>query len=253
MKLALWQPRSVPCRLEELGERLAALLEEASREGCRLVLTPELLCSPSPEEPGMPSDGPLARLLQQSCRSCRIGAAIGYRERYLEWEFSSILLFSPEGIAVGNYRRTHLRPGEEGRLAAGRWLTLAPFDGHRIGLLLGADLELPEPARCLVHAGAQIILVGGERTPRTPQSLPHLVATRAFENRVPVVHAGPPGTVGLAAGPEGPLRIEGRGEWSIVEIEEGGTLTDNRHPKPQPQLYGILLKIDEFLSRLQSG
>ncbi len=250
MRIALWQPPAPFTDRESLLSGIDRLLARAAAADCRLLLAPErLLAGPegaSPEAVAEPSDGPLARALAARCREHRIGLALGYLERFAGRLFSSLMVFSPAGLALGNYRRTHLREGEERALTAGNWLTLVPFEGRRLGLLAGADLELPEPARALALAGAEALLTVADAAVAEPAMLRSLLASRAFENRLPVVHAGyaPPGGSGVAAFTAAGMAAEVAicGPLQIVALDRGAGPAGG--PRRRPELYAGLTEID---------
>ncbi len=248
MRIALWQPPAPFADRETLLAAIDPLLSDAAAAGCRLLLAPERLLAgaegASPEAVAEPSDGRLARALAASCREHRIGLALGYLELFAGRLFSSLMVFSPAGLALGNYRGTHLREGEERQLSAGNWLTLVPFEGRRLGLLAGADLELPEPARALALAGADgLLTVSGSWAPPLLRSL---LASRAFENRLPLVHAGyaPPRGSGVAGFTATGMAAEvgASGPLQTVVLDRGPGPAGG--PRRRPELYARLTEID---------
>ncbi|HFA60076.1 MAG TPA: hypothetical protein ENJ83_05245, partial [Rhodospirillales bacterium] len=194
-----------------------------------------------------PSDGELARTLAGLCRRTGVGLALGYAERFAGRCHASLMVLSPEGRALANYRRTHLDPEEEGPFTAGNWLTLVPFAGRRFGLLAGADLRHPEPARVLALAGADALLTadaGGGPSAAVPR---FLLAARALENRLPLLHAAfappfGPGASAFDASGE-PIGEAGTGDLLAATIGR-----DGRRASPgwrrRPELYMRLTEID---------
>ncbi len=250
MRIALWQPPAPFTGREPMLARLAHGMDRAAAAGCRLLLAPEPPSAPEEEERledfAEPSDGTFARALAALCREHRLGIGFGYLERFAGRLFASLMVFSPEGLALANYRRTHLRPGEERRLTAGNWLTLFPFEGRRLGLLGGADLEHPEPARALALAGAEALLVAGATEGPEPDVLRAMLATRARENRLPLLHAGfaPPAGGGCVAFDAGgrPAGRTVEEELLLVDLESGGD--PPVVPERRPELYARLTEID---------
>src|SRR3954453_607888 len=68
-------------------------------------------------------------------------------------------------------------------------MNLVAFGGCKLGLLLGADIEAPEPARSLALAGAAVLLVPAAHGAAAAPVLATLLATRAFENGCAVAYA----------------------------------------------------------------
>jgi len=125
--------------------------------------------------------------------------------------FKTVVLVDPDG-RVEKHRKAHLSNDEKewASPGEGNW-TLADADYGRLGLLSGDDLVVPENARCLAVAGADVLccpsaLVG----PSAGEGLPdwHLGRVRAGENNTFLLFANLCGNdrSGPAAEPSGPTR-----------------------------------------------
>lgn len=194
MRIAIWQPAALPRPREAALDALAGAAREAAASGAAWLLAPEfLLPGVGPAEAlrraAEPSDGAFARGVAEIARGSRIAVAAGYVESAFGHLFSAALCVDAAGIAVAHYRRVHLQPGEEAHLSPGQWTTLAPAGGVRIGLLLGADLLVPEAARLLALSGAAMLFGLGAPSGFGPQALGALAAARAIENGVPLALA----------------------------------------------------------------
>ena len=250
MRIALWQPAAPFTGRQPFVTALAAVMARAAEAGCRLLLAPERpLRAPEgtpPADVAEPSDGALARSLAALCRRHRLGLAFGYQERFAGHVHASLMVLSPEGLALANYRRAHLRREEEGRIAAGNWLTLFPFAGWRPGLLGGADLEHPEPARALALTGADLLLAVGDGAGPEPAILRPLLAARARENRLPILYAdfAPPRGAGSAAVAADGRALAGAGDDELLIAGPLAGEASDRRPKRRPELYARLTEID---------
>lgn len=158
------------------------------------------------------------------------------------------------GRIAGKYRKTHLETGERGRFSRGEpEFPVLEMPFGRLGVLMGYEGFLPEPARVLALKGADIIawpacMSGGHRE--------YVARTRAAENRVflAVANSVWPGTgESLIAGPSGAILAQafpGReqavsvlcnvAEARVKLVVPGTDVIMGR----QPAAYGILLKGD---------
>ncbi|MCX8100185.1 MAG: carbon-nitrogen hydrolase family protein [Geminicoccaceae bacterium] len=251
MRVAAWAAPVEPEAEEKRLERLARTAAAAAAEGARLLVLPEegaLAPSPqgAPSRAAEPSDGPLARALAAIARAHRIALLAGYREACSGRVYSAALLIDAEGIGLANYRRTHLTAAERAAgLAAGAWLSVAALAGHRLGILIGADLHVPEVARALVLSGAEALCVLGARAPQRASLLEPLLAARAIENGVPVVHAGWATADGVGArilAPDGAVRAQARepGGLAIATLDPPERLRAGLAER-RPRLYVSLV------------
>jgi predicted amidohydrolase len=117
---------------------------------------------------------------------------------------NSALLFGPDGSLVGRYDKSFLWHFDRRWFRGGDHYPVFETPLGRLGLLICADGRLPEIARCLALAGAQVIVdstawVSWGRHPEelsNPQA-EYMMSARAVENGVWVVAAG---KVGIEAG-----------------------------------------------------
>ncbi|HEY3315517.1 MAG TPA: nitrilase-related carbon-nitrogen hydrolase [Bacillota bacterium] len=104
----------------------------------------------------------------------RHGTFIVYGAREVDGgrRFRTAILVGPDGL-LGRYRSIHVTPGD--RLDPGD-LGFPGFDlpFGRVGLLLGADLYVPEAARCLAKIGVDLICVSAALT--RPEAESHILA-----------------------------------------------------------------------------
>jgi len=171
-------------------DRLIALLEQASADGAKLVVFPELAFTTffprwffestqeldTYFERAMP--GPQTQALFDRARELGVGFYIGYAELTPEGKrFNSALLVGPDGAVIGKYRKIHL-PGsvepregarfqqlekryfEYGDLGFPTFRAPASLAGGVLGMLICNDRRWPEGWRVLGLRGAELVCVG---------------------------------------------------------------------------------------------
>jgi predicted amidohydrolase len=147
--------------------RTADLVAAAARQGAQLLVLPE-----APDDaPAEPSDGAWAAALAAMAREHGIALVAGYNELCVTGRYGAALLVDDRGRCLANYRQTHVRPSGGVPRARGHWLTTMPLAGRRVGLLIGYDIEFPEPAAALALAGCDTLLVLGGATDEAPAPL----------------------------------------------------------------------------------
>ena len=136
------------------------------------------------------------------------------------------LFIDQRGHALVNCRRVHLRAEEAALgLAPGHWLAQVTFGDQRLGLLLGLDLDLPEPARALALAGATVLLVPTALGAEATASLEPVVRARAIENGCVVALANQLAEVGAPpsriVGPDGAVLAAAAVGLAVADVPTG--------------------------------
>ncbi|MDF1587125.1 nitrilase-related carbon-nitrogen hydrolase [Marinimicrococcus flavescens] len=271
MRIALWQAAGQAAgqpagQSQERGERLAALRSaalEAAAQGARLLLAPELglVGEVAPRELAAlaePSDGEGPRAVGRIAAEAGLAILIGYPERCTGRIYSAALLVDRHGHSLASYRRTHVRPEEEQLVARGQWLTIVPFEGRRLGLLLGYDLAFPEAARGLVLSGADLLVAAGGGSWGDAHLLEVLLPARALENGVPLAWASHATGDGAAIPPSRVLGADGRPlvrlaeapAVAVADLPPAAAAIDLRDRRPQ--LYQRLAMVDAVAGRAAS-
>lgn len=171
-------------------DRLIALLEDAARQGARLVVFPELALTtffprwfiPNTQEldtwfeRAMPS--PNCQALFDRARELRVGFYLGYAELTEDGHrFNTAITVGPDGEILGKYRKVHL-PGSVEPRAGSRFQQLekryfeygdmgfpafrGPAEWHRpvMGMLICNDRRWPEAWRCYGLQGVELMVMG---------------------------------------------------------------------------------------------
>lgn len=114
------------------------------------------------------------------------------------------ILWGPDGGEIGRSAKRFLWHFDGGWFDPGHSFPVFDTAMGRIGLMICADGRLPEIARCLALAGAELIVDptawvtwGRDRAALSNPQVDYMLATRAWENGLPIVAAN---KVGVEAG-----------------------------------------------------
>ncbi len=169
----------------------------AAAFGAKLLVTPEMGVTGYAIWDDIPHlaetrSGPMIQRLTAIAAATSITIVAGFPERDGETIYNAAAMISPDGTAAF-YRKCHLfGPREKAAFSPAAELSpLVQIGDLKIGMLICYDVEFPEMVRCLVLAGANMIVV--------PTALPRgapanrvsssMIQTRAFENHVFLVYA----------------------------------------------------------------
>lgn len=174
--------------------------------------------------------------------------------------YSTLTLIAADGSPQQNYRQTHgiNRPGQHEQLYFQPGETgpvIARLAGTIIGWLLGGDLWVPEAARLLAIAGAEVIICLAAESEADRGLVPALARVRAVENGRPVLVASR-SEMGLTGHsvlfhPDGHLIAQSnpeRGSASFSLDREEIAAFRRRHDPLRwrhPRLYTPLARFDE--------
>lgn len=148
-----------------------ALMQQAVREGCDLIVTTEAINFPG--QPGK-VEGDIAGLVDESITwlqprlsalaregRCWIAAALyarrapGVQDGGL---YNAIWLFDRQGKVHTVYHKTHLAGEENDYLTPGEGYCVAETDFGRVGLAICWDMQFPETCQALAEQGADLIV-----------------------------------------------------------------------------------------------
>ncbi len=183
------------CTFAEKAKNLDAVrahLHEAASNDARLVIFPECIlpgyCYDSLAEAcphAEPIPGPSTLALAEDCAKLGVWTVVGMLEAAGDKLYNVAVLIGPSGVQAV-YRKIHLPFLGVDRFTAGGDQPFAVHDlgGLRIGINICYDGSFPESARCMMLAGADLIVLptnwptGAISTART------LIPARALENHV---------------------------------------------------------------------
>ena len=110
--------------------------------------------------------------------------------------FNSVIVFGPDGQIVAKADKSNMWHIDRDLFTPGKEYCVFDSPFGRIGVMICADARIPEIARILKLNGAQVIVDSAnlvsnapEKSLLTNQQLQFIVATRAAENRIPIVLA----------------------------------------------------------------
>jgi predicted amidohydrolase len=234
--------------------QLDGLARAAAGQGARLLVLPQLsLCGwPADLEAARNlaelSDGPMAQGLRTIAARHGLGLLGGYVELCTGRLYDAALFVDEHGRALANYRRVHLAPEvDEPMLAHGQWLTIVPFQGFKLGLLIGADIDGPEQARALALAGAAVLLVAGRHGSEATLAHGAILRARAAENACVLAYAngeaGPTAPASCIVGPDGAPLAATRDGLAVAEVAVAGPARRaTRDLVRRPRLYQRLVE-----------
>ncbi|MBO8187766.1 carbon-nitrogen hydrolase family protein [Streptomyces spirodelae] len=260
MRIALHQSQAQPSTAGSGGlASLDGAAGQAAARGARLLVTPELSLAgyalDDPARSAEPAAGDSAAAVSRIAAEHGVAIVYGYPERGEDGAVhNSAQLVGPDGIALANYRKTHLYgPYEAKHYTPGELLPVqAELDGVRLGLLICYDVEFPEAVRAHALAGTDVLLVPTALMRPYDTVAETLVVARAVESQLYVAYANRVGREGefdfaglsCLAAPDGtvPVRAPGTGEALLVADADPVALRASRDRNPyladrRPELY----------------
>lgn len=194
MAVALGRPQQNQLAAQSLAARAIA-------QGARLLLLPELWTTGYDleriHEYACPLDSGHFAMMAELAQAHQLYVAGTALEANPHGRpFNTAALYGPDGNRVGVYRKIHLWPplGEPEKMAAGDALPAFDLPWGRVAMAICYDLRFPELWRCLVDAGAQLILIPAEWPVRRLEHWRLLLRARAVENQLFVAGCNRAGT-----------------------------------------------------------
>nr|6YPA_A Chain A, CN hydrolase domain-containing protein [Pyrococcus horikoshii]6YPA_B Chain B, CN hydrolase domain-containing protein [Pyrococcus horikoshii]6YPA_C Chain C, CN hydrolase domain-containing protein [Pyrococcus horikoshii]6YPA_D Chain D, CN hydrolase domain-containing protein [Pyrococcus horikoshii] len=180
--------------LDKNYSKAEKLIKEASKEGAKLVVLPELFDTgynfESREEvfdvAQQIPEGETTTFLMELARELGLYIVAGTAEKSGNYLYNSAVVVGPRGY-IGKYRKIHLFYREKVFFEPGD-LGFKVFDigFAKVGVMIAFDWFFPESARTLALKGAEIIAHPANLVmPYAPRAMP----IRALENRVYTITA----------------------------------------------------------------
>lgn len=170
-------------------EKMIGIIRDAARQGCDLVVFPELaLTGWLPGEPE-PVPGPSTEALAPVAAELDVHVIVGLEEQDPDDPdvvYNASAVIAPEGI-LGTYRKVHLGIPLESRFTPGDELPVWQTRLGPIGVLICYDFwSNPELARILALKGARLLVntTGSKVAPAKRDYIVNTTVVRAQENLV---------------------------------------------------------------------
>jgi len=194
------------------SERIERMVREAAERGARFVITPEgalegyvvneVIREKDADQKARlterfrklaePIDGPFIDRFRKLADELDIHLVLGFLEAEGAKTFNTAALIAPDGRIIGKYRKTHFHQGYEVNppgYTPGDAYPVFDVGFMKVGIMICFDRQLPEPARALALAGADLIACpsyGGWGDWNT-----RMMQVRAYENHANVVFTHP--------------------------------------------------------------
>lgn len=187
--------------VEDVNSNLARIrhqAELASASGSELLVLPEKALTGNDPAAAVSLDDPSVQALMTIAATLNLHLVCGLIERREQHLYNSAVIVGPEG-RVGCYQQIHLSPSDRAWATAGEEWAVFDLPCGRLGLLIGADLLLPESARILSLAGCDLVacpaalaqpLPLGHQGTRVPHNYPIPTAADPYHWLLPRVRAG---------------------------------------------------------------
>lgn len=189
-------------------EKGLEMIQEASRQGCQMVVLPEMFnCPyvtvdfPTYSEP-IPNGESTLALQEAAARHNILIVGGSIPEKTNDGQlFNTSVVINPRGEIIAKHRKIHLFDvnisegitfRESDTLSPGRNITTFDTEYCRMGLAICYDLRFPELARLMVLEGARILIFPAAfNTTTGPAHWESLLRCRAIDNQTYVLAAAP--------------------------------------------------------------
>ncbi|WP_246197255.1 nitrilase-related carbon-nitrogen hydrolase [Cytobacillus depressus] len=166
LKVAAIQLQAYPSQRETNINNCIQMVEEAAKQGAELIVLPELWISGyylSKEEFQLFGEAPTGKtvgLFQDLAKNLGTVLVVPFVEVENEQLFIALAVIETTGEVITTYRKAFLWGREKDIFTPGeRVFNPVETSKGKIGVLICADIEFPEPSRILALQGADLIVV----------------------------------------------------------------------------------------------
>ena len=270
MKVAIVQPEIQALHPGRNYEAMARAVVAAAKEGCDLVVLPELSNTGFVRsydaafarelwDAAEPVDGPLVQSLGRLAVDSKISVVVGLALRHPEITgvLRNVSFLFGRDDQQHHHVKVHLPREEKRYFEEGANLGVVETAACKLGMLVCADIAFPEAARSLALQGAELIAVPMcAPKPKNPQLYQGIAVARAYENQAYVLIANRVGVdhnIGFGGGsiiaaPDGSIvaRLGSEPDMAIATLDHGLLLDERlrqtRFRDRRPHLYGAIAK-----------
>ncbi|MGB0715957.1 MAG: nitrilase-related carbon-nitrogen hydrolase [Phycisphaerae bacterium] len=193
----------IACQVGQVShnlETISASIREAARNGCDLVVLPEMVDTgydmDAIKTHASPIDGTPAQTIAAVAQEAGVHVICGISERQESHVYNAAFIANDQGQMMGRYHKTHLFSlvNEEDHLESGDVLAVVEMFGLKFGVIICYDIRFPELARTLALDGMDCLVVIAAWPSARIAHLKALAVARAVENQVYAVIANRVGT-----------------------------------------------------------
>jgi 5-aminopentanamidase len=166
LKVAAVQLQAFPGQRDKNIENCIKMVEEAAEQGAELIVLPELWVSGyylSKEQFQLLQEVPTGEtvsLFQKLAKKLEVLLIVPYVEGENENLYISLAVIESTGEMIAAYRKSFLWGREKEIFTPGeRAYNAIDTSKGKIGVLICADIEFPEPSRILALQGVELIIV----------------------------------------------------------------------------------------------
>ncbi|MGE3144129.1 MAG: carbon-nitrogen hydrolase family protein [Pseudorhodoplanes sp.] len=270
MTVAIVQPQIQALHPGRNYDAMERAVVGAAREGCDLVVLPELSNTGFVRsydaafarklwDAAEPVDGPLVKSLGELAVNSKISVVVGLAMRHpgIAGVLRNVSVFFGRDGQQHQHIKVHLPREEKRYFEEGTDLGVVDMPHGKLGMLVCADIAFPEAARSLALQGAELIAVPMcAPKPKNPQLYEGIAVARAYENQAYVLIANRVGTDhnidfgggSIVAAPDGSIvtKLGSEPDMAIATLDHGLLLDERlrqtRFRDRRPHLYGAIAK-----------
>jgi predicted amidohydrolase len=173
-------------RTEDNLTRAKALVSQAARQGCRLVVLPEAFATglnlPRSHQLAEPVPGQIAQWLADLATAEGLYLVAGQLEAADGEVYSSAVVIDDAGELLDVYRRSTVYDLERHFITAGSGSRVIETPIGRLGVILGYDVQFPEVMRGMFADGVELLVCPSLLLQPFASSIRQMVLARAAEN-----------------------------------------------------------------------